>query len=143
MSALRRGFRLGTGTCTSTLGLRFLIDNALPPAFAELLRGAKHDAIHVRTYGMQAAKDEQIVARAVEENRVIVSADSDFSAILAAQEAERPSFILFREPDLMVAEDYFRVLIPALPVLAPELAVGCVAVFKRGRLRIRRLPFSA
>ena len=31
---------------------------------------------------------------------------------------------------------------PALPILEPELAAGCVAVFRRGRLRIRRLPFS-
>jgi len=69
-----------------------------------------------------------------------VSADSDFGAIIAAQEAERPSFILFREP--MVAQDYFAALFPALSILASELASGCVAVFRRGRLRVRRLPFS-
>jgi predicted nuclease of predicted toxin-antitoxin system len=40
---------------------------------------------------------------------VVVSADSDFSAILAAQEVERPSFILFRETNLLVARDYLRV----------------------------------
>jgi predicted nuclease of predicted toxin-antitoxin system len=45
---------------------------------AELLGTAAHDAVHVRTYAMQAAKEEQIVARAVQEDRVIVSADSDF-----------------------------------------------------------------
>ena len=122
--------------------MRFLVDNALPPGLADLLRDAGHDAVHVRAYGMQAAKDEQIVARAVQEDRIVVSADSDFSAILAAQEAERPSFILFREPDLMIADDYLHLMAPAFPILEPELAAGCVAVFRRGRLRIRRLPFS-
>jgi len=122
--------------------LRFLIDNALPPALADLLRGANHDAVHVRAYEMQAATDEQIVLRAIQEDRIIVSADADFSAILAAQEADRPSFILFREPDLMVAADYFAALAPTLEMLEPELASGCVAVFKKGRLRVRRLPFS-
>ena len=99
MPALCRGFCFGAGTGSSLLSLKFLIDNALPPQLAELLANAGYDAVHVLAYGMQAAKDEQIVARAVEEDRIIVSADSDFGAIIAAQEAARPSFILFREPD--------------------------------------------
>jgi predicted nuclease of predicted toxin-antitoxin system len=44
---------------------------------------------------MQAATDERIVARARDEDRIIISADSDFSTILAAQDAERPSFTSF------------------------------------------------
>ena len=142
MPALCRSVRIRARTGSSVLGLKFLIDNALPPSLADLLRNAGHDSVHVRTYAMQAASDEQIVERAIHEDRIIVSADSDFSAILAAQEAERPSFILFREPDLMVADDYFERLAPALALLEPELVSGCVAVFKKGRLRVRRLPFS-
>lgn len=142
MPALCRGFCFRARTGSSLLSLRFLIDNALPPQLADLPAEAGYDAVHVRTYGMQAAKDEQIVARAVDEDRIVVSADSDFGAIIAAQEAERPSFVLFREPDLMVARDYFDALCPALPILASEVASGCVAVFRRGRLRVRRLPFS-
>lgn len=122
--------------------MRFLIDNALPPRLASLLLAAGHDAVHVREYGMQAARDEEILARALQEDRVVVSADSDFSAILAAQEANRPSFILFRDPNLMGALDYIKMLLPALPVLEPELLSGCVAVFRHGRLRVRKLPFS-
>jgi predicted nuclease of predicted toxin-antitoxin system len=91
---------------------------------------------------MHAASDEAIVSRAREEDRVIVSADSDFGSILAAQEVERPCFILFREPNLLSASDCLKTLLPALPLLEPELKSGCVAVFRRGRLRVRRLPFS-
>ena len=40
------------------------------------------------------------------------------------------------------ARDYFDTLLPALPVLEPEVRSGCVAVFRHGRLRVRRLPFS-
>ena len=75
---------------------------------------------------MHAAADEEILARALDEDRIVVSADSDFSAILAAQEAERPSFILFREPNLLVARDYIDMLLPALPMLQPELLGGCL-----------------
>ena len=123
--------------------MRFLIDNALPPTLADLLRAAGYDAVHVRAYGMHAAKDEEILKRALAEDRIVVSADSDFSAILAAQEAERPSFVLFRDPNLLIARDYVNMLLPALPLLEPELLSGCVAVFRNSRLRVRKLPFSA
>ena len=122
--------------------MKFLVDNALPPRLADLLLAAGYDAVHVRAYGMQAAEDERILARALDEDRIVVSADSDFSAILAAQEAERPSFILFREPNLLAARDYVDMLLPALPMLEPELLAGCVAVFRKSRLRVRRLPLS-
>lgn len=91
---------------------------------------------------MQSAKDDEILARAFEEGRIVVSADSDFGTLLATTGAKGPSFILFREPELLVARDYVRMLLLALPTLGPELATGCVAVFRNGRLRIRKLPFA-
>ena len=40
--------------------MRFLIDNALSPALAALLQQAGHDAIHVRSIGLQHADDDVI-----------------------------------------------------------------------------------
>ena len=62
--------------------MRFLIDNALSPLFAEILRDRGHDAVHVREYELQAAKDPIIFERAAQEGRIIVSADTDFGAPL-------------------------------------------------------------
>jgi predicted nuclease of predicted toxin-antitoxin system len=143
MSAFRRIFRYGAGVAAPALRLRFLIDNALPPRLAQLLAEAGHDAVHVRDYVMSAASDVDILARALLEDRVITSADSDFGVILAAQDASHPSFILFRDPTLLVASDYARMLTSAMEILEPELQSGCVAVFRNGRLRVRKLPFSA
>ena len=40
--------------------MRLLIDNALSPALADLLRRAGHDAVHVRDVGLHHASDEEI-----------------------------------------------------------------------------------
>jgi predicted nuclease of predicted toxin-antitoxin system len=91
---------------------------------------------------MQAASDGAILARAAAEGRIVVSADTDFGAILANQAANQPSFVLFRDPNLLTASDYAAALVPALPVLEPELISGCVAVFRQARLRVRKLPLA-
>src|SRR4030081_657906 len=101
MPALCCGFRVGARATPSSLSVKFLIDNAMPPRLAMLLNDAGYHAVHVREYAIQAAKDELILARALKERRIVVSADTDFGTLLARLEASQPSFILFRDPDLL------------------------------------------
>jgi len=119
--------------------VKFLIDNALSPALAEGLRTNGHDAIHVRDLGMAAASDPEIFDLATQQERVIVSADTDFGALLAFRLTAKPSFILFRQTDKRPAVQ-LQFLLIHLPQLQNDLDDGCVAVFEDHRIRLRALP---
>jgi predicted nuclease of predicted toxin-antitoxin system len=122
--------------------VKFLIDNALSPELARLLSDAGHDAVHVRDYGLHAAEDPMILERAGIEGRVVVSADSDFAMLLAVSRSSKPSFILFREAAISRARDYASRILESLPSFERELEAGCVVTFRRGRIRVRSLPFA-
>lgn len=120
--------------------MRFLIDNALSPVVAIELTRAGHDAVHVRDLGMQAASDEEIFDRGRTEERVVVSADTDFGTLLAARKEISPSVILFRHGSQHRPADQAALLKNNLPQLVSALEDGSIVVIEPDRIRIRALP---
>ncbi len=96
--------------------MKFFIDSALSPIVAERLREAGYDAVHTRDYDMTSATDSSILERAAAEQRVVVSADTDFGTQLAESGHAFPSVLLFRrgvtrrpegQAELLIADPHF------------------------------------
>jgi len=122
--------------------VRLLLDNNLSPALAAMLCAAGHDATHVRDYGLERAEDDEILQHALAEDRVLVSEDTDYAALLSRSGARAPSFVLLRTRDPLAPDDQAALIVANLPQVAAELDEGCIAVFTRDRLRIRPLPIA-
>jgi predicted nuclease of predicted toxin-antitoxin system len=59
--------------------MKFLVDTQLPPRLARHLSSKGHDSIHTTFFPEgQFLKDDEIIEIAKNENRIIISKDSDF-----------------------------------------------------------------
>jgi predicted nuclease of predicted toxin-antitoxin system len=118
------------------------VDNALSPEVSKGLIRAGHDAVHVRDIGLRDAADEVIFERAAADDRIVLSADTDFGMLLALRNESKPSVILFRgatprRPDAQVV-----LLVANLPQVETDLLAGAIVIVEPTRLRIRALPLA-
>jgi predicted nuclease of predicted toxin-antitoxin system len=121
--------------------LRFLVDNALSPKLAEGLRQAGHDAVHLREIGRQSAPDSEVLARAIEEDRIVISSDMDFGDLIATRELMRPSVILFRRVERRT-NSRLALLLKNLAAIRVDLERGSIVILESSRIRIRGLPIG-
>lgn len=120
--------------------MKFLIDQNRSPRLADLLRSDGHDAVHTLELGHERTPDDELLALAASEGRVIVSGDTDFGALLALRDRRSPSVVLFRSRRTFSADSQYALLRAHLDDIAPDLEAGAVVVITDDRIRVRRLP---
>jgi predicted nuclease of predicted toxin-antitoxin system len=119
--------------------VRFLVDECLSARIVGLLAAEGHDVVHAQDRELLGHADDEVLELARAEERVLVSADTDFGEILARSGAELPSFILFRQGN-RGPEHRAAVLLANLEEITADPVAGAVVVFADDRIRVRRLP---
>jgi predicted nuclease of predicted toxin-antitoxin system len=121
--------------------VKFLIDMPLSPALATWLADRGHDAVHAAGLGLHRATDSEIMARAKQEARTVVTADLDYPRLLAVARASEPSLILFRTGSW--SEPEVRIRLDEILATLTEADITCsIIVVDRDRVRRRRLPIG-
>lgn len=119
--------------------IRWLLDQGLPRSAATILKQSQEDVIHVGDIEMAEAVDPEIIRYALNEDRVIVTLDSDFHALLAASGSSKPSVIRIREEGLK-GQQIAELVLSMSRQFKTELERGCVMTFLAGKIRYRILP---
>jgi predicted nuclease of predicted toxin-antitoxin system len=121
--------------------VRLLVDEALQDALDHRLAESGHDVTHVRLLGLAGRTDDEVMALALQEARVLVTTDTDFGTILALTGAAGPSVLLLRGVSDSVT-GRVAAIIDVLPRVEYELSQGAVVVIEEDRYRIRYLPID-
>ena len=100
-----------------------------------------HDTTHVRVLGLAGHTDDEVMALALAEERVLVTTDTDFGTILALTGAAGPNVVLLRGVGDSVSERVAAVL-EVLPRVEGDLSEGAVIVVEKDRYRVRSLPID-
>jgi predicted nuclease of predicted toxin-antitoxin system len=97
------------------------------------------DAVHAGDIGMAEAADEELLARAREDERIVVSLEADFHALLVLSNASGPSVIRIRIEGLH-AEPLAALLLRVLALCESELQAGAMVSVDESNVRVRSLP---
>lgn len=120
--------------------MKLLLDANLSPRVVRLLKEAGHDAIHVADIGLLTAADPEILQAATKEKRILLTADSDFGALLSLGSLASPSVLLLRSADHLSPNEQAELIAANLPQIAEDLEKGAIVSLTRDRLRVRELP---
>ena len=121
--------------------MRLLVDMPLSPGLAAWLREQGHDAVQASALGLERASDAEVLARAREEQRVVLTADLDYPRLLALGGESGPGVILLRGGNWSEEAARSR-LTAAFKALRGDAFEGAIVVIERERIRRTALPLG-
>ena len=121
--------------------MKLLADVGISMGTVRALRQQGHDIVHLREEGLQRLPDPEIMEKARDEERVVLTFDLDFADLLALGLSDSPSVVIFRLRDETPASVNPR-LLEVLDERREELEKGALIVVEESRYRMRRLPIE-
>jgi len=76
--------------------MKFLIDMNLSPRWCGILQAEGWDSVHWSQVGNASAPDHEVMRWALDEQRIVLTHDLDYGAMLAATQATAPSVVQVR-----------------------------------------------
>ena len=105
----------------------------------EELRKFNHDVVHLRDIGWQKKPDHEIIQKAKEDLRILLTFDLDFGQLLAASGDKLPSTMIFRLSDQTPNAVTGKIL-SVIKDQEASLKDGCIIIVEDKRYRVRKLP---
>ena len=121
--------------------MKILLDQGTPRSAASILRDAGFDVRHTGEIGLAEAEDSEIISVAAREDRIVITLDADFHALLALSQARKPSVIRMRVEGLR-ADDFSVLVQNVLRECEGDLEIGAMISVNESQIRVRRLPVS-
>jgi predicted nuclease of predicted toxin-antitoxin system len=119
--------------------MRFLCDMGISRKVAAWLRLQGYESSHLGEEGLARLPNGLIFAKAIAENRVILTCDLDFGEIAAMAEHAMTSVVIFRLHNTR-ADHVIERLSAVLGKIGPDLEHGVIVTVEESRFRIRELP---
>ena len=121
--------------------MKFLLDMPVSLLLLDVLQAHGHEGVHAHRIGKDRAADDELLEIARRERRVIITADLDFSRLIALSLEEGPGLILFRGGDYSDSE-MCDLLARVLQRVPPETLEKSICVVDKKRVRVTHLPFE-
>ena len=119
--------------------MRFLADMGISPKTVAFLQSLGHDAVHLHDQDLDRLEDPAILAKAQEEDRILLTHDLDFGELIAVSGARLPSIVVFRLRN-MRPEMVSRYLQGIIDQHGESLEKGAIISVTEGQVRVRLLP---
>ena len=119
--------------------MKLLLDQGLPRSSAEILRNKDWDIQHTGEIGMSRATDRQILEYARDEQRIVITLDSDFHTILAVENLNSPSVVRIRQEGLRGPE-LAELVEKIWSRIGQQLENGAMATITEKAMRIKKIP---
>ena len=121
--------------------MRILADIHISPRTVELLCLLGHDVVRVGEALEPTASDDESVAEALRDRRVVLTQGLDFTAIVAFSGLNGPSVVSLRLSSSRIQRVNDR-LTEVLPVIEEDVTHGAIVTVDDSRIRTRKLPIE-